>query len=204
MIMDYEAFVYVWTNKINGKKYIGYHKGSIHDGYDTSSTSKELNDSFGRGELKREIIETGSVEDMIALERKMLLEVDARNNDEYYNKSNGGGAALKNFIKPSLDTLQESIVSRSFEVQTVKKEEIATYDKFQVRFNEIDTKHAKTIREKIDDKNSSQDLSESDKSLINKMIKKLSIKEITDIICQNKKISKKTIYNYCLKLKNEN
>ena len=60
------------------------------------------------------------------------------------------------------------------------------------------------ISEKIDDKNTSQDLSESDKSLINKMIKKLSIKEITDIICQNKKISKKTIYNYCLKLKNEN
>ena len=60
------------------------------------------------------------------------------------------------------------------------------------------------ISEKIDDKNSSQDLSESDKSLINKMIKKLSIKEITDIISQNKKISKKTIYNYCLKLKNEN
>ncbi len=60
------------------------------------------------------------------------------------------------------------------------------------------------ISEKIDDKNTSQDLSESDKSLINKMIKKLSIKEITNIICQNKKISKKIIYNYCLKLKNEN
>ena len=59
------------------------------------------------------------------------------------------------------------------------------------------------ISEKNDDKNSSQDLSESDKSLINKMIKKLSIKEITDVISQNKKISKKKIYNYCLKLKNE-
>ena len=60
------------------------------------------------------------------------------------------------------------------------------------------------ISEKKTDKNSSQYLSESDKSLIDKMIKKLSIKEITNIICQNKKISKKTIYNYCLKLKNEN
>ncbi len=59
------------------------------------------------------------------------------------------------------------------------------------------------ISEKNDDKNSSQDLSESDKSLIDKMIRKLSIKEITDIISQNKKISKKKIYNYCLKLKNE-
>ena len=30
------------------------------------------------------------------------------------------------------------------------------------------------------------------------------IKEITGIICQNKNFSKKQIYNYCLKLKNEN
>jgi len=60
------------------------------------------------------------------------------------------------------------------------------------------------ISEKKIDKNSSQNLSESDKILINNMIKKLSIKEITNIISQNKKISKKTIYNYCLKLKNEN
>ena len=60
------------------------------------------------------------------------------------------------------------------------------------------------ISEKNYDKSSSQDLSESDKSLISKMIKKLSIKEIANIISQNKKISKKIIYNYCLKLKNEN
>ena len=59
------------------------------------------------------------------------------------------------------------------------------------------------ISEKKNEKNSSQELSESDKILINKMIKKLSVKEITDLISQNKIISKKKIYNYCLKLKNE-
>ena len=60
------------------------------------------------------------------------------------------------------------------------------------------------ISEKIIDKNSSQELSESDINLINSMIKKLSIKEITDLISKSRKISKKKIYNYCLKLKNEN
>ena len=60
------------------------------------------------------------------------------------------------------------------------------------------------ISEKIIDKNSSQELSESDINLINSMIKKLSVKEITDFISQGRKISKKKIYNYCLKLKNEN
>ena len=60
------------------------------------------------------------------------------------------------------------------------------------------------ISEKIRNKNNSEKLSESDMNIIKKMIKKISIKEIIEIISQNKKISKKEIYNYCLKLKNEN
>jgi len=59
------------------------------------------------------------------------------------------------------------------------------------------------ISEKKIDKNYSQKLSESDMNIINKMINKLTIKEITEIISQNKDISKKEIYSYCLKLKNE-
>ena len=60
------------------------------------------------------------------------------------------------------------------------------------------------ISEKITDENDSKILSESDINIINKMINKLTIKEITDLICQNSKVSKKFVYNYCLKLKNEN
>ena len=52
--------------------------------------------------------------------------------------------------------------------------------------------------------NNSKNLSESDINKIEKMINKLTIREITDIICQNSKVSKKQVYNYCLKLKNEN
>jgi len=59
------------------------------------------------------------------------------------------------------------------------------------------------ISEKKIDKNRSQELSESDMIIIKKMIKKLTVKEITEIISQNKDISKKEIYNYCLKIKNE-
>ena len=59
------------------------------------------------------------------------------------------------------------------------------------------------ISEKKIDKNSSQVLSESDMSIINKMINIFSVKEITNFINQNRDISKKEIYNYCLKLKNE-
>ena len=59
------------------------------------------------------------------------------------------------------------------------------------------------VSEKKIDKNISQELSESDKVIINKMIEKLSVKEITNFIRYNRDISKKEIYNYCLKLKNE-
>ena len=59
------------------------------------------------------------------------------------------------------------------------------------------------ISEKKNDKKSSLVLSESDKNIINTMINKLSVKEITNFITQNRDVSKKEIYNYCLKLKNE-
>ena len=52
-------------------------------------------------------------------------------------------------------------------------------------------------------KNTSQNLSESDIKNIKKMINKLSLKEITEIICTNQNISKKLVYNYCLSLKDE-
>ena len=59
------------------------------------------------------------------------------------------------------------------------------------------------ISEKTKERNSSITLKESDKKNIQKMIKKLSIKDITDLISQNSNVPKKEIYNYCLKLKNE-
>jgi len=59
------------------------------------------------------------------------------------------------------------------------------------------------ISEKIYDKKASQTLDESDKRLIRAMINKLSIKEITDLIIRKNDISKKIIYDYCLKIKNE-
>jgi 16S rRNA (cytidine1402-2'-O)-methyltransferase len=59
------------------------------------------------------------------------------------------------------------------------------------------------ISEKKNEKNYSGELNESDMNIIKKMINKLTVKEITEIISHNKDISKKEIYNYCLKIKNE-
>ncbi|SMF80489.1 16S rRNA (cytidine(1402)-2'-O)-methyltransferase [Candidatus Pelagibacter sp. HIMB1321] len=59
------------------------------------------------------------------------------------------------------------------------------------------------ISEKQIDKKTSQGISESDKNSINKMLNKLSTKEITNIIAQYSNVSKKEIYEYCVKIKNE-
>tara|TARA_B100000945_G_scaffold7578_1_gene6197 strand:- start:2083 stop:2940 length:858 start_codon:yes stop_codon:yes gene_type:complete len=60
------------------------------------------------------------------------------------------------------------------------------------------------ISEDISSKKNYNKLEESDKKKIKKLIKKMSIKNIIKEININGQFSKKIIYNYCLKLKNEN
>ena len=48
-----------------------------------------------------------------------------------------------------------------------------------------------------------KELEESDKKTIKSLIKKKTIKDIVNKIFYGKKISKKLIYNYCIKIKNE-
>ena len=54
------------------------------------------------------------------------------------------------------------------------------------------------------EKLSFKELEESDKKKINKLIKKMSIKDIVKKVSENREISKKLIYKYCLEIKNEN
>ena len=79
----------------------------------------------------------------------------------------------------------------------------SSVDKIELFKNEPKGELTIVISEKKIDKKNSHNLSESDKRNINKMINKLTIKEITFLINQSSKASKKQIYNYCLKLKNE-
>ena len=81
---------------------------------------------------------------------------------------------------------------------------------FRFKVNELDQKNITlkgeitlVLSEKKIENKTSNNLSESDKIKIEKLIKKLSIKEIVDLIKNGKNIPKKEIYNYCLKIKNE-
>ena len=79
----------------------------------------------------------------------------------------------------------------------------STVEKLELFKNEPKGELTIVISEKKLDKKNSQNLSESDKDNIKMMINKLTTKEITNLISQNSKVSKKKIYEYCLKFKNE-
>ena len=59
------------------------------------------------------------------------------------------------------------------------------------------------ISEEKIDKNIERKLSDLDKKKIKKMIQTSSIKDIVNLISKENEVSKKDIYNFCLKIKNE-
>ena len=77
-------------------------------------------------------------------------------------------------------------------------------DNLELFANEPKGELTVVISENKFEKNTSQNLSESDKVIIKKMIQSFSTKEITSFINENRSVPKKEIYDYCLKIKNEN
>ena len=79
----------------------------------------------------------------------------------------------------------------------------SSVDKINV-FNNLKGEITIVISELKNQKKASNILSESDKKKIDNLIDKLTIKEIVNLISEGKNISKKEIYAYCLKVKNDN
>ena len=89
--MKRTGFVYKWTNTINGKWYIGSHKGTIDDGYRHSSKVMESAErKYGKATFIRKIIYQGKY--FRETEAKYLHKYDAANNPMSYNRSNLSGA----------------------------------------------------------------------------------------------------------------
>ena len=88
------AYVYKWTHIPSGKWYIGVRtKSGCHpdDGYLCSSRIVKPMILSNREDWKREIIATGTPDDMMKLEVSLLTEVDAKNNPDSFNLQNGDG-----------------------------------------------------------------------------------------------------------------
>ena len=140
-------------------------------------------------------------------EKKKLLSVELKRLSELEN-------TLVIFVSPKkinklIPEIKNNFTGRKVvicrEITKIYEEFIRkNVDELELFEKELKGELTVVISEKKINKNLSQKLSESDKNMIRKMIDKLSTKEITDIINQSSGIPKKEIYNYCLKLKNEN
>lgn len=88
--MNKEAFVYRWSDRRDGKFYIGYHKGSQDDGYVCSSKSMLAEYHSRPYDFERSVIFYGSDAECRAHEIAILNSVNAASNPLYYNLNNGG------------------------------------------------------------------------------------------------------------------
>jgi len=81
-----DAFVYMWVNKDTGRKYVGYHTGSVDDGYIGSGIQFIQDYNKNPDAFSRVILATGSSKAMYRLETMLLLLLEEQ--DGYYNVGN--------------------------------------------------------------------------------------------------------------------
>ena len=86
-----KAFVYITTNLINGKKYLGKHNGK-HEGYLGSGTIlKTAIKKYGKENFKREIIkECLSDKEAYELEKELSKKWNIVSDSNWYNMKIGG------------------------------------------------------------------------------------------------------------------
>jgi len=131
----FEAFVYEWADSSNGKKYIGFHKGSIDDGYIGSGTHFKSAYKLRPECFTREIIATGTIDAMLELETFILEEINSisplRNNPDYYNlqanihnthgKSPNKGKKIRGHSEETKKKMSESRKGRTFSAESRAK-----------------------------------------------------------------------------------
>lgn len=173
--MKTEAILYGYKNKKNDKIYIGFHKTEDKDDlYSSSSTSPQFRIDWTRGELEKTVLAEGTVEEMINLEYAVLTKFDAKNNKQFYNKSNGGGEGVDKtavvdpklikktvdwvggkiakekkkvgvFNKLKMQKLAQSIKDGDREVVEVSVQQLYTLHRNQVRMQSIDHDHVEEL-----------------------------------------------------------
>ena len=95
-----------------------------------------------------EILDYGTCQEMATKENEMLKEVDAKNNENYYNGSNGGGIYVKKTKYKGVIQLYQDIMNKvKFVVDMVEKETLEKIRRFQVRVQNTDAEHLKKIKD---------------------------------------------------------
>ena len=111
-----DSFLYQWHDKAKNMYYIGVHKGEPNDGYVCSSKIMLQEYKKRVKDFERKIIKFGQFEELIKEETKMLKEINAAKNKNYYNQHNGDGNFFckqhtdetKNLIKKKLKNYKKT------------------------------------------------------------------------------------------------
>ena len=87
-----QYYVYLTTNLVNNKKYIGQHYGEVTDSYiGSGSILKKAIEKYGKNNFKKEILEI--CEDYNSLniaEKKWITKYNAVESEDFYNIAPGG------------------------------------------------------------------------------------------------------------------
>lgn len=84
-------FVYITTNKINGKQYVGSHSGDISDGYlGSGKILKYAIKKYGRENFERKIIRECLPEENLILEEKYIKKYKTLDPNGYNISETGG------------------------------------------------------------------------------------------------------------------
>lgn len=89
--MNKQYFIYLTINQINKKKYVGKHYGFTNDSYLGSGVLlQKAIKKFGKENFSRKILEIcKSEKEMNTKEKEWIKKLNAVNNNEYYNISEG-------------------------------------------------------------------------------------------------------------------
>lgn len=151
---SYKAYVYQYTNLMNGKKYIGYHGGAVDDYYTHSSKCKEFREDLEKDSFLYSALSYGTVEEMQQLENNMLIGVNAAKNPLYYNKSNGFRKYTAVNTKKCQNFVEDLMNDDLYPLTIEKVSDHIAMEALQVRFQH-DPELQKTIKERIQDNNGS-------------------------------------------------
>lgn len=94
-------YIYLTTNLINGKKYIGQHKGKANDNYlGSGKLIQQAIKKYGKENFKKEILEfCSSQEETNEKEKFYIQSYNAVEDENFYNILEGGNNNSANFVK---------------------------------------------------------------------------------------------------------
>jgi len=174
-----KRFIYITTNKINNKKYIGRHTGYVDDNYLGLGIDllKDI-DMYGKENFSREIIEIVETnEELNIAEKKWINLLNANTDPLFYNLMEGGigGNSLVNLS-------QEQLKERSLKIKQTISEFSPEKRKKYLKVKSISMKEVRSRKNDVEEQR------------VKNFKKTVSSKTVEEKNDQYKKISKENHY----------